>query len=190
MLLVTAEDVLTHPVLLAVLIIVLAVIAAWQTTLGPEDRWVWSLRRLVWPLFDSEARDRGRPLTRQKDTSEYVFTIPHDLDLLETTLDAADYTPNIPSTLKYVVIDGERVYESQNWVWRASPGADDQTHCYVFSWGGMLHLHQHVEPSNVTDPEGHVNGEQTPGDPDGRLHEAFDDVPPSIDGAYLEAVEE
>lgn len=184
-----AEELLANPVTLAVITVTIAALVAWQRTLGPDIDWFWRTRRVAWPLADTISREHGRAWTREKDAEEYVFSVDATRAEIDSTFHAADYDPNGLATLKYVLIGGRKVYEIRSFAWRENFDADDQTHAYVFAWGDAMHCHQHVEP-NTTDPGEHHHGEQVPGDPEGRLHDAFAAFDVYDDPEWLERIED
>lgn len=183
----SASDILNSPEALALLTVVIATLVAWQRNLGTDIGWFWEMRRSLWPALDGVFRDHGREFTREKGAGEYIFSLDSTWEEIDAAFHDAEYDPNGLSTLKYVVIDGERVYEIRSYAWREGEDADEQTHAYAFEWDGLKHLHQHVEP-NVTKPADHHHGKLQPGDPDGRLHAAMDTLNPSIDGKWLDEI--
>lgn len=171
-----ADQILSEPAGVAVVVTILGAIA-WATReyVGPDDDWIYALRRYLLPVFDGPSREYfGRPLVREKGSeAEYVVSTNTTLDGLDEAMLSYGYEPNFPSTLKYIVVDGERLYESRSYRYVPPENEAEQHHAYVFDFGDGQDIHQHVEVAWDADPEGHVDDARTRGDPDGHLRGAL-----------------
>jgi hypothetical protein len=113
-----------------------------------------------------------RPLTREAHADDFVGTIDATPREIVSTV-RPPFQPNLTSTAKYRVLDGQTVWAHSQWaeIYRQD-GQDWQTHLILFPAGNATDVYVHVE-APPTDPERHTEGEQLLGDAHGRFSEAW-----------------
>jgi len=128
-----------------------------------------NLKRILYSLLDMPFRRFGRPLTRDKtDSGELLRTYSksHTDDVHRALRESKFHRHTWLSTLKYLVVDGERHYEISSWVyWPDGINSEWQTHLYVIPVGDVVRVYAHYEKS-IFRPSEHQNAAfQEAGDP-------------------------
>lgn len=157
----------TNPALLGVLLVVVVGVLAYQRTLSwPEYKSLHALKRGVLPIIDRRTSwfvvsDKG-----YRDDDEYLGTLPAPVTNVARELSDAGGTFHLINSIKRRPLpDGGHAYSAAHLVWFHGGFGGSQTEAYLFSTGdGSTDVYAHHEPS-VTDPDAHLSGAQTDGDP-------------------------
>lgn len=133
--------------------------------LGPDDDWVEDDRRVLFEAVNVAASKLGRPTIKEKGPRDYITTTDTSPDEIEEALHPK-YQRNLLSTRKYRSTSGGRQWAAGSWVYDPED-TSYQHHVFIFpARSGGTDIYGHREKS-VRDPDGHLNDEQTPGDPNG-----------------------
>jgi len=193
--------VLGHPVLSAILtVVVLALVAKQATLTYPRYQTIHTVKTLVFRVVDPVTRKRG---TLQGTVFERFFQTPvagralrwldqlhgrpliNDKDNREDAEYLAAYDGTPRDVLTTLDADGWDLHLVSTDKRRPDGSLDDghavlyhddgrQTEVYVFDAGhGMTHVYAHVETA-TTDPDGHLSDPQADGDPRGVVRQALD----------------
>lgn len=170
-----ADTILSNELLVSVLTIALLGAVLALRNVGPRRALlVEPIRTVVFRLLDPLARQRGRPLVRDKtDATEEAQTERlsnvTNQELAKALWDAG-YRWNPIATKKYRDTEHGRQWSFLSVAYRDSVTDGQQHHVYAFrNPDGTVDLYAHREPS-ITDPEDHHGGnELEAGDPAGRL---------------------
>lgn len=168
-----------------VLSLVMYAVLRWQRTLSfHEYRTIHRAKRGVLPVIDRLSRPIIRGLRRQspalgavgrfviphlihekgdRDDGEYVATWEMDRRELYDAVTADGWSPHVICSLKARTFAAEVQYSDIHAVYQHDDGM--QTEIYTFTNPDGTHdVYAHHETS-VVDPQGHLTGEQTDGDP-------------------------
>lgn len=164
--------ILGHPLLSAILtVVVLALVAKQATLTYPRYQKIHTIKTLVFRVLDPIATRRGRPLINDKggrDDAEYLTEwdgTPRDV---LTTLHGEGWDYHLVSTDKRRP-DG--TLDSGHAVTYHDDGR--QTEVYTFDNGDSTDVYAHVETS-TTDPDGHLSDAQEDGDTRGVVRQALE----------------
>lgn len=159
-------DALTDPVPLAILTLAIFAAIQYQRTLSwPEYRAIHRFKLRVFPSL-------GPPFVhvkrRPEHDDEYLTTRDAPVRAVWQSLVDAGGSPHIISSVKQRPgADGGVEFSQAHVVWFHEDGS--QTEAYIFGDGSV---YAHHEPS-VQDPEAHLSGPQTDGDPKGVVRMAL-----------------
>lgn len=170
------ETVSSSPFLLAALGLVLALLVAYQRTLGPGDDWIETVRLVLLLALNPVFAARDRPLIREKGEKDYVCSSLIGPNAIEEAVMAYGYERNIPATKKFRRVDGSREWAIGSFRY-VHLDSDQQHHLYLFPGHGEYgtDCYHHREPRyDQEDPMDHTEGRQVHGDPDGHLREALE----------------
>jgi len=168
-------EALTDPVPLAALTLLLYALVRWQTTLTwPEYRTLHGLRRRYFAALDPLGDRLGRSLVNDKggrDDPEFLATVSGSVKEVAKTFTRGRGSYHLLSTIKRRPgVHGDRL-SAAHVVWMHDDGS--QTEAYIFANDDETSdVYAHHEPA-VTDPEEHVSGPQTDGDPRGVVRDAL-----------------
>lgn len=137
------------------------------------------LRRAILPAVSGVEKYTDIPITtRVTSDEEYVCSVWCPEGELREALAIGGYAVNPAASLKYIVVDGRRVYEWGSWAYRWPPLGKYQHHLYYFPAddpGVSFHLHHHHEVSWMWSPVAHIEeNENTNGDPKHVLRDALE----------------
>lgn len=167
------DAILSDPRTYAALLVALALGLVAQQYLGWQRYTkLHALRRLVFPLLHGWkgvflVSDKG-----YRSDPEYIGT--YDGSVRETwgRLVDADHSPHLISSVKRRPLpSGGTQLSAAHTVWSHSDGSQTEAYLFVAPDGGT-DVYVHHEPG-VMDPEAHLSGEQTDGDPRGVVRDVF-----------------
>jgi len=171
-----ADTIVSHPVLSVALAAIIILLVHYQRGLAyREVIAIERLRQWVFPLLDARATAKGRPLLTERDPpredADHIATLSAPPRAIVRDLRAGGFEPQLLSTVKYYVIDGQRTVAHSQWAFYHDD--DQQTHVYLFVDGEETHVYAHVEPA-VFLPDAHHGGEdQQAGDTRGVVADAL-----------------
>jgi len=167
------ELIYSEPLLATALAAVLVALVHYQRGLAYREVVALEyLKARVFDALDAQATKHGRPLAREVHADDFVTTIDATpREIVRQIRPPAQ--PNLTSTAKFRIIDGDVEWAHSQWAIRYDHDGDAmQTHVVLFTNGTETAVYAHVEPS-VTTPEDHTEGEQLHGDAHSKFADAY-----------------
>ena len=167
------EPIASEPLLLGALLVVLAVLLAYQRTLSwSEYRLIHRAKVLLFPILQTKVNVL---LVSSKGyrAGEYLTTVDDSVSGVFKSLVRSGGSPHLICSVKErETPEGQRQYSAAHVVWLHNDGS--QTEAYVFEApDGGVDVQAHHEPG-VLDAEAHLDGSnQTDGDPRGVVWSAL-----------------
>lgn len=164
------EIVFSNPALTVTLTVLVLGAVNWQRGLTYRElRLAHIVKCRVFSILDPWARKRGRPLVNEANDADYERTIDANARTVsKAIMDVFD--PHLVATAKR---------RTSGWThsqWVQIHGDGLQTEVYLFrNPDGTTDVYVQVETA-VTDPEGHLEDEQTHGDARGAFASAWEDA--------------
>jgi len=166
-------DLFNDPVIQAVLVLTLFAVTYWQRHLTwPKYKRIHAFKRRTFPLLQRLWPRFIHTKGNYRNNAEYLTTRSQSVKAVWEQLVAEGGSPHVVCSLKRRQLPkAPPEYSAAHVVWEHDGGT--QTECYLWDNGdGTTDVYAHSE-AIPEDVDGHLEGEQTDGDPRGVVRDAL-----------------